>query len=724
MFDADRPIKTSDQDRLNRSPFAKYLARCLLDQTTNDRLVVGLYGGWGTGKTSLLNLVAQELNFAGTNLEAPDKPIILNFSPWNDTGQQPLIPAFFRRLKTSLHQADFLEQREPLIDLLEQYALAFQNKPAHSAFKSTPSFFSRLFRRLKRRSLTHSVFKPDPDPSILKAEINACLSTGQHKLIILIDNISRINDHDVRQLFQMISSMADFTKTAFLIALDKQWVIDALDRTHMGDAEKFLEKVVQLPFHVPPISSCDLEHILSDRLNDAVISVPEDLWNAEYWADIYYNSLKYFFNNCRDITRYVNTLNFSYPRLRDIVNPVDFFALTAIEVFLPAVYLGIRDNKDLFSDLLDNVYILDNEQLKKNKLRCDEIMSRAPHIPTDILLDLLVMLFPRLRYIYQTNMPFYHSPEMARKLRRICSPDVFDGYFRLSIQANRITESEFITILSLSANVTDFDQALTRLNQDGRILAFLDKLDGKTLNRLPKENIAAVIDALFDNGDFFPHGITSPLNLDTAMRIHRITHALLHRHETPEARFTLLQNAIAKANKSIYITVRELHEQGREHLEEEDTFLPPDFRDITPTQLHSLRQLTVSKIKLWARDHRLEAHPQLIALLFFWHDWDESDGCQPFLTELTSTDKGLVTFLMAALDKAISEASTTYIKNPAWEVYLSEINQLIPASMLKSRARAIFEDAYFEKLSEKEQLAIMIFLDIIHADTLKTISAS
>ena len=31
MFDADRPIIKSDQDRLNRALFAKYLARSMLD---------------------------------------------------------------------------------------------------------------------------------------------------------------------------------------------------------------------------------------------------------------------------------------------------------------------------------------------------------------------------------------------------------------------------------------------------------------------------------------------------------------------------------------------------------------------------------------------------------------------------------------------------------------------------------------------------------------------
>ena len=56
MFDADRPITKATQDKLGRSVFAKYLARCILDHQNPESLVIGLYGTWGTGKTSIINL--------------------------------------------------------------------------------------------------------------------------------------------------------------------------------------------------------------------------------------------------------------------------------------------------------------------------------------------------------------------------------------------------------------------------------------------------------------------------------------------------------------------------------------------------------------------------------------------------------------------------------------------------------------------------------------------
>src|SRR3990167_9562709 len=165
----------------------------------------------------------------------------------------------------------------------------------------------------------------------------------------------------------------------------------------------------------------------------------------------------------------------------------------------------------------------------------------------------------------------------------------------LGIKWFQILESEFETILSLANDRETFDHALARLNQDERILKFLDQLDSKVIHKLPRNHISIIVSALLDNGDLFPQGMHNLLSLDTSMRIHRIIHGLLQRFKKVDERFSILQTAIDKANKSICILVQELKEQSREHLEEEDTFLPLEFRDLTPEQLSLLYKLTITK---------------------------------------------------------------------------------------------------------------------------------
>lgn len=723
MFDADRPILKSEQDRLGRAIFAKYLARCILDHHNPESLVVGLYGGWGSGKTSIINLALEELRAAASNMLEDEQPIILNFSPWSYSGQNQLIYSFFRRLSSELRRAPYLKNRSKIMHLLELYVSFFTHQPVPKSLRPKHHFLSRLLHPTRQIEETFG-WESGRDLTLVKAELNELLRQQKQKIIIIIDNISRIEDQEITQIFQIVKSMGDYANTVYLLAFDKHHVVRAIDKIYGEGGDELLEKIIQLPFEVPPISKQDLENLLLDRLQQVVQVVPEDSWDKNYWADIYYSTFKYFFENCRDITRYVNTLNFSYQRVKEVVNPVDFFALTALEVFVPQVYYGIRDNKDLFTDLMNSVYRLDAEKLKKEKSRCDEILQRTQRIPQPVLLKLLTHLFPRLHRIYEKYVNYYHSDAIARKNRRICSPDVFDVYFRLSMPTGNISESEMNTLIALAHDEESFTEALLRLNQDDRAGKFLDLLDGAAAASIAKNDIGHIINALLSSGDFIPDGDISLLSFSSAMRIHRIIHQLLRRFDTTKERFTLLQNAINENNKSLYIIIHELNVLGEEHAESEDTFLPVEHRDINSEQLYQLYKLAVNKIEYWAKLGRLSEHPKLIPILEAWKNWGSEEACQLFVAQMVQEDKGLLAFLCAIFAEPIQQAISKLEKNPGWEKYIDTIENFIPIHLLEPHAKAMFEDLSFEKLREREQLALLIFLDLINPNTTKIIPSS
>jgi hypothetical protein len=164
-----------------------------------------------------------------------------------------------------------------------------------------------------------------------------------------------------------------------------------------------------------------------------------------------------------------------------------------------------------------------------------------------------------------------------------------------------------------------------------------------------------------------------------------------------------------------------LREQGREHSQEEDTYLPIEFRDLQPEQLDSLCKLVAGRIESWADNGSLVDHPKLTPLLRAWQEWGDADKCALYVKQMTDTDRGLVALLTSVLDKAIEQAMTQYEKNPVWEKYIDDINSFIPVSALAPHAKLLFEDGYFEKLREREQLALMIFLDLIKTPTDKNI---
>ncbi|MFQ6002052.1 MAG: P-loop NTPase fold protein, partial [Anaerolineae bacterium] len=102
MYLEDVPIRTPDQDRLGRSSFAQSLADSILSWAGDESIVIGIHGAWGSGKTSILNLIGYFLREAGESMPKEKRPIILRFNPWNFAGQAELMSMFFHQLAASL----------------------------------------------------------------------------------------------------------------------------------------------------------------------------------------------------------------------------------------------------------------------------------------------------------------------------------------------------------------------------------------------------------------------------------------------------------------------------------------------------------------------------------------------------------------------------------------------------------------------------------------------
>ncbi len=67
MISPDLPITKSNEDRLNRNVFAKSIARTMLQYSFPSSFTIGLYGEWGSGKTSLVNMVLEAVEDSDNN---------------------------------------------------------------------------------------------------------------------------------------------------------------------------------------------------------------------------------------------------------------------------------------------------------------------------------------------------------------------------------------------------------------------------------------------------------------------------------------------------------------------------------------------------------------------------------------------------------------------------------------------------------------------------------
>jgi len=125
MFKPDQPIESEKDDVLGRASFAQSLAEAILSYGHSDSIVTALYGTWGSGKSSVVNIVLEHIKSNAANLPAANKPIVVRFNPWNYSDQNQLVAQFFRELSIILKRRDYGEDARKVGEQLEVYAKFF-----------------------------------------------------------------------------------------------------------------------------------------------------------------------------------------------------------------------------------------------------------------------------------------------------------------------------------------------------------------------------------------------------------------------------------------------------------------------------------------------------------------------------------------------------------------------------------------------------------------------
>jgi predicted KAP-like P-loop ATPase len=235
---------------------------------------------------------------------------------------------------------------------------------------------------------------PSPDIQKLKDEIAAKLQKEKVKTIIIIDDVDRLSNQEICSVFQLIKSIADFPNTIYLLAFDFEVVSRALGKVQNTDGKKYLEKIIQVPFHLPKINAQQLANLFFKGLDNIIREIPEEKFDKERWALLFHYGIKEHLKTIRDVVRLNNTISLKYSFLKGEVNIIDLIGITTIQVFTPNIYNQLQFYKDnlLLADWMKmgttvfpkffQCYFLRSAKLRKIYFQ-DTIINIMPMIPFD-----------------------------------------------------------------------------------------------------------------------------------------------------------------------------------------------------------------------------------------------------------------------------------------------------------------------------------------------------
>lgn len=459
MFCSDKPINKADNDILHRNKFSEKLAQAILSYTAKDNLTIGLCGKWGSGKTSILNMVEEYIR--NQDHEEVSKPIIIHFNPWNYSDRSQLMVQFFRTIFAELKMSSKNKALKQAGEALQRYSSILEYAEyipvAGKYFKPLKSLFNGFGKGLSTFSDNESSLERQ------KSKVIEALNSQDQKLIIIIDDIDRLNNAQIRLIFQLVNSLAGFPNMIYLLSFDRQVVVRALSDEQKCNGKEYLEKIIQVPFDIPEVQISLVHKFLFEKLDELLFhEIPCDNFKKEYWNYIFQNCISPFIEDIRDVNRIMNVYRFKYGLMHDETNCIDLLALTTFQIYAPSIFDWIYHNKERITG---SCHEIGGQNIDKKKTKSDfleEFKSVYAKDP-ELMLDVLQALFPRLSWLTGGHFYYGETKEELRKKQRIACHSRFSSYFNLSLDDITITKKQILNSIHYydSDNLKSFFAKLT-----------------------------------------------------------------------------------------------------------------------------------------------------------------------------------------------------------------------------------------------------------------------
>ncbi|MCD9584399.1 KAP family P-loop NTPase fold protein [Tenacibaculum maritimum] len=493
----DLPLTNSEHDKLGRFLFATEIATGLVDafSDNNESVVLGINGTWGSGKSTLINFIIQEVERLTSEQEK--QIITLRFNPWMFTGQKELQNIFLMELLVKLQtKKEILKDvSEKVANFLEHFSFV---KHLHSGAGTAVDTVKGILDGVSKHK----------DLSDLKEDVDKLLIESGVKLYITIDDIDRLTPSEITDIFQMVKLNGNFANTVFILAYDRDVVTSALNKQFGDNGKKYIEKIVQIDYTLPVVSKVNMKRIFGDSLSQLfkegeiaeAMNKSIDLVKDEKFVE--------FFESLRDIYRYTNSIKLRFPSVYKELNIREFFIIEALRIFRPESYEFILENKEsLVYKKRDGanqgfgIRVGGNNQNKTSEV----IEKSSFDLFTKGLLKSLFVISDN--YVYSSG-----QPEDLIREKRVANRNYFDRYFSLQLGDFDIPETEFETFIT-SENIEEQIEVLEKIKKKDKLFHFLNWVDFKSRRSTPEQDKNMTIAGIkfcsslsYSRGGFFSLG--------------------------------------------------------------------------------------------------------------------------------------------------------------------------------------------------------------------------
>lgn len=610
-LESDKAITLRKQSIFpERVKFSTLLHKQIIEYNGEDSLVIGLNGNWGEGKTSAVNMALEPI------LENENtKHHILFFNPWNFSNSLELITSFLFELKVFIRSIRGDIKSNSIEDLIITY---INNVTNHEVEDSNNPYF-----------VDESTYR-------IKNEIEKEINTFDIKIIVVIDDIDRLDKEETKEIFKLVKAIANFNNTIYIIPYDKERIINQLEIS-----DEYLKKIIQQEIELPPLDNNHLHELLQNKVSELLFNLDIlNYWDKDRWSNVRIAGITKYIRNLRDVYKLINTLKFrisdkSYHEL----DMVDFLSITIIQLFDYNTYKYISRNKKLFTSPEKSYENLFEEKFTKE---IEFINSQKDNNNTNDKISILKELFPLCTNNGNREYKHVNFSNQWSKDHRICSNEYFDKYFLHKSKEDDLLRSEIDKIISSTIIRDQFYENLKRIQKDDTLHFFLEKFKGFYEDKRVLENSINIISCFLELGK-------EDLNSNTLVKRNlSIEGVILYHIEKIGIRIDLfnsqdlLNSIISNKNHDINLTVEFYIKLCNEHgIKRKDTsnidliYLNPILRETHKSLLNRLRDSF----------NEISESKEFPSIIQYWRSIDKEFDIDFLLNKYLESNTNFISFL-------------------------------------------------------------------------------
>ncbi len=342
----ERPIETERDDRLLHKELVARLLGALFDpEGRATGIVLGLAGASGSGKSSVLNMVAER-----TEQHHP-AAVVIRFNPSLANPRNGLVHAFFTEAMAALETS--------------------AKSPSCQRPEKLKSLGQALFRYAKRVAPADNILLCDGGAAAagldtmrqsppggealhhMRAELVRELDESGVDVVVVIDEVDRLEEREVDVVARLVHLVANFERFSYLLAYDPDRIVRALGKNNGDSGRAALETLAHLQVTLPPALPRQIRRLLNQRFGELVEEPDEHRQRLSQLLIILVPSI---LGTVRDAKRLLAGFEMLYRPLRLEVDEVDLLGWAAVQVKYPDVEQTFRHRQEQIVGLASNLF--------------------------------------------------------------------------------------------------------------------------------------------------------------------------------------------------------------------------------------------------------------------------------------------------------------------------------------------------------------------------------